>query len=204
MKAVQEYTENIDWEQRDYDVLYCPDYDVLELGEHPLEVPGSEKRHPEAQQECKDQGGHHIHHRRDVDGEEWFEVLELGRNFMTGRPPYKFREYGHRGSVGQKSSKDSVAVSYQYGNKQQPSGSFSDVRYRRGHKPDYNQRNQKLQKVAENAVERHEQADCRTGQEESEDYAQYYCDKDPRKESEMEILSQNVICFRVRYKYANF
>ena len=127
MGHAQEYAENVHRKQRDDHHLDGPYDYVLELRCQVLQPLGTEECHSQSQQESEYQGRHHIHHRRNVNGEIWFQVLESLRHFMTRIPPDQFRENRHRGPIRKQSGEYGVAIGNQDGNKQQPSGSLSDV-----------------------------------------------------------------------------
>ena len=137
---VQEDSEDVERQQGNDGCLYGLDDYLLEIVYGILEsIPAFQYGKSQTEHEGEYQSRHHVHQRRNRDGEEG-ERFACGLDLCKRFGAYHGREYCGSCQVGAKTCKDSGSVSDEHCRQQHLAGSLSDVGYGRSYKSDDDQR----------------------------------------------------------------
>ena len=107
-----------------------------------------------SEEEGADQCRHHAHDGRDLDGEECWELIAFGRKQLTRSGLDETREERHAAAVGEESREDGGKISRACSDGKHLACTSSHIGNGRRDQSDDDERNEEVEQLGEDAVER--------------------------------------------------
>ena len=175
---VEEDAEDVDGKQRKNHRLDGLHDDFLEVIERILQCVAVEVGQSDTDGERHDERSHYVHGWRNVHGEERNGIMRL-TDLLDGCPRGNHaREEGGSREVGEEARDERGGIGHEGSHRQHASGLRADVGNGRSNQTQNDEGNDEPEELTEDAIERHEDADGKLGQEISEQYAQGNGDDD--------------------------